>query len=84
MPAIKTLVISTLCAAFTMSAIPDLSFAAKAPKKDRRSTMTEAQKKDLRRRGREWCLKNYAKGNASTIDRVEILTDGSIRCWYFG
>jgi hypothetical protein len=57
------------------------SFAASKP--DRRSKMTEAQKKDLRKRGREWCRKNHAKGNAEIIS-VDIMTDGSIRCWYRG
>jgi hypothetical protein len=84
MPSLKNALISSICAALAVTAIPDMSFAAKAAKKDKRSMMTDAQKKELRRRGREWCLKNHAKGSAATIDRIEILTDGSIRCWYFG
>jgi hypothetical protein len=72
----------TICTAFVFTAIPEMSFAAaKVVKKDRRSTMTDAQKQDLRRRGREWCLKNHAKGNSQILS-IDILTDGSIRCWF--
>jgi hypothetical protein len=70
--------------AFTLSLPVDTAFAAKAAKKDRRSQMTAEQKKDLRKRAREWCIKNYAKGNAAVIDRIDILSDGSVRCWYRG
>ena len=77
----KTIFISTICATFAVTALPDMSFAAAKVKKDRRSAMTDAQKTELRRRGREWCLKNYAKGNGEILS-IDILTDGSIRCWF--
>ncbi len=49
----------------------------------KRSQMTAAQKKELRRRGREWCMKNHIKG-PSTFDRIEIMSDGRVRCWWRG
>jgi hypothetical protein len=60
------------------------SEAAPKPKKDKRSQMTAEQKKDLRRRAREWCIKNYARGNAAEIVRIDIQSDGRVRCWYRG
>jgi hypothetical protein len=57
------------------------SFAASKP--DRRSKMTAAQKQELRKKGREWCRKNHAKGNAEILD-IQIMSDGGIRCWYRG
>jgi hypothetical protein len=75
-----------LLAAAAAIAIPMsiASEAASKPKKDKRSQMTEEQKKELRRRAREWCIKNYAKGNAAEIVRIDIQSDGRVRCWYRG
>jgi hypothetical protein len=43
--------------------------------------MTEEQKKELRRRGLEWCRKNLVHGGGWVV-RVEITRDGGVRCWY--
>jgi D-Tyr-tRNAtyr deacylase len=56
--------------------------AAAATKKSRRDAMSEAQKKDLRKRAYEWCRKTYLKGGGGYIMRVEIMNDGRVRCWY--
>ena len=50
---------------------------------DKRSKLTDAQKKELRKRGKDWCLKNKIKGTA-TFSRVEIMSDGRVRCWWRG
>ena len=50
---------------------------------DKRSKMTPAQKKELRKRAREYCLKHYVKG-AGYLERVEILSSGQVRCWIRG
>jgi hypothetical protein len=54
---------------------------AASKKPDVRSTMTEEQKKELRRRGLEWCRKNLVHGGGWVV-RVEITRDGGVRCWY--
>lgn len=53
---------------------------AEAAKKSRRDQMTEAQKTALRKRAREWCIKNI-KGLRS-LERVEIKSTGKVVCWY--
>jgi hypothetical protein len=77
---LSTLIIS----AFALAVPMDAALAAKKkPKKDVRSGMTEAQKKQLRKAGREWCLKQHAKGTVY-IERIEIMSNGGIRCWLRG
>jgi hypothetical protein len=80
MPNLKNVLISSICAAFAVTAIPDISFAAK---KDKRSMMSEEQKKNLRKRAREYCNKTYAKGGAF-IERIEIQSTGKVICWIRG
>jgi hypothetical protein len=58
----KNILIGSICAAFTLTAIPAMSEAAKTAKKDKRSMMTETQKKDVRRRAREYCNKTPRGG----------------------
>jgi hypothetical protein len=55
----------------------DEGFAAK---KNKRDSMSEAQKKKLRKNARDYCLKTYAKGTA-TLERVEIQQSGKVICW---
>jgi hypothetical protein len=76
----KNVLIGSICAAFTLTAVSAMSEAAKATKKDKRSTMSDAQKKDLRHRAREYCVKKYAKGT-SEIESVDILSTGKVICW---
>lgn len=80
MATFKKIMIPTLCAALTLSFIPEMSFAAK---KDKRSQMSEKQKKDLRVRAREYCNKTYAKGGAF-VERIEIQSTGKVICWIRG
>ena len=80
MATFKKILIPTLCAALILSFIPEMSFAAK---KDKRSTMSEKQKKDLRVRAREYCNKTYAKGGAF-VERIEIQSTGKVICWIRG
>jgi hypothetical protein len=79
----KNILIGSICAAFTLTAIPAMSEAAKTAKKDKRSMMTETQKKDVRRRAREYCDKTYAKGGAF-VESVDILSTGKVVCWIRG
>jgi hypothetical protein len=77
---VMKLAVIALCAS-----LPTLTTAeaAKAKKgSNKRDQMSAEQKKELRRKGREWCIKNHAKGN-STIERIEIMENGSIRCWFY-
>jgi hypothetical protein len=80
MATFKKIVMTSLCAALALSIIPEMSFAAK---KDKRSTMSEKQKKDLRVRAREYCNKTYAKGGAF-VERIEIQSTGKVICWIRG
>jgi hypothetical protein len=57
------------------------AFAATA-NKDARAKMTEQQKTAARDRGRAWCKKNYAGSGGAYVVRVEILSDGRVRCWF--
>lgn len=80
MATFKKIAVTTLFAALTLSIIPNMSFAAK---KDKRSSMSDKQKKDLRVRAREYCNKTYAKGGAF-IERIEIQSTGKVICWIRG
>lgn len=80
MAIIKKLFISSICATVVLTVIPSMSFAAK---KDKRSMMSEKQKKDLRVRAREYCNKTYAKGGAF-VERIEIQSTGKVMCWIRG
>ncbi len=57
--------------------------AAASAKKDARKSMTAAQKADLRKKGLEWCKKNFIRGSMHIV-RIEILSNGSVRCWVKG
>ncbi len=56
--------------------------SAEAAKKSARDRLSEAQKKEIRKRAYEWCRKTYLKGGGGHIMRVEIMNDGRVRCWY--
>jgi hypothetical protein len=73
---------SGLIACGLMIGNADLAAAA-STKKDVRKTMSEKRKAELRKWGREWCIKNYIRGSTHIL-RVEILSDGRVRCWYKG
>ncbi len=53
-------------------------------KKDVRSGMTEKQKAELRAKAREWCKKQIVGKSGGRVVRVEILSNGSARCYYGG
>jgi hypothetical protein len=73
---IKSALIGSICAAVVLASVAVPSEAAK----DKRSTMSEAQKKQLRARAREYCMKNFVKG-LKELDRVEIQSTGKVICW---
>jgi hypothetical protein len=55
------------------------SYQFAASTKRTKVNMTKTQKSELRRRAYEWCRKQIVHGD---VLRVEILSDGSVRCWY--
>lgn len=57
--------------------------AVASTKKDVRKTMREKRKAELRKWGREWCKKKHIRGSAHIL-RIEVLSDGRVRCWYKG
>ena len=59
-----------------------VAYAATA-NKDARSKMTDKQKTDLRKRAWDWCRAHYA-GGGTYVFRVEILSNGHVRCWLKG
>ncbi len=61
-----------------------VSADAAAKNKDTRANLTQEQKAAIRARARAQCAKKYALGNMADVIRVEILSDGSVRCWYRG
>ena len=61
-----------------------VSVDAAAKNKDARASLTQEQKAAIRARARAQCAKKYALGNMADVIRVEILSDGSVRCWYRG
>ncbi|MGQ0484831.1 MAG: hypothetical protein ACT4SY_05700 [Hyphomicrobiales bacterium] len=54
-----------------------------AAKKDVRANLTQQQKAEIRAKARAYCVKRYASGAAEVV-RVEILSDGRVRCWIRG
>lgn len=55
--------------------------AAKKKKKSE-SGLSEGEKAALRKKFTPVCIKKYAQGGSGTIIRVEVLSDGSVYCWY--
>jgi hypothetical protein len=72
----KSLLFTSICLIFAASAIGVPAEAAK----DKRSTLSEAQKKKMRADARAYCMKNYVKG-LKELDRVEIQSTGKVICW---
>jgi hypothetical protein len=73
---------AVLASVFVMDlAAVDVATAANKAKQTVRDRMTAEQKKELRRRAREWCTKKYIHGTAY-IDRVQIQSDGRVICYY--
>lgn len=56
---------------------------AASAKKDARKVMTSAQKADLRKKGLDWCRKNFVRGSRHIV-RIEVLSNGNVRCWIKG
>jgi hypothetical protein len=75
-----TAIIATVVAANFL--VADISFAA-SKKKNVRDSMSAEQKKEVRRKARDWCAKKIRNGN-SYVDRIEIKSDGRVICWYRG
>jgi Ni/Co efflux regulator RcnB len=76
----KKLLAALIAISFVLA--PDLAFAAAKKKKDVRSGMSEEQKAKIRKRAWDWCKKNYVGHGQGQVVRVEILSDGRVRCWY--
>lgn len=74
-----------LIAAFVAAGVM-AGFAADAdaaPKKKKtNSGLSEAEKAELRKKYRPICMKRYAQGGSAVILKVEVLSDGSVYCWY--
>ena len=74
---------ATLIAASLVAGLAVAADAA-AKNKDTRANVTQEQKAAIRARTRAQCAKKYALGNMADVVRVEILSDGRVRCWYRG
>ena len=61
-----------------------VSADAAAKKKEARANLTQEQKAEIRAKARAYCVKTYASGGAAQVVRVEILSNGSVRCWIRG
>ncbi len=73
---LKFALLTTLTVAF-VTPLAGVAFAKK------RDAMSEKEKKDIRKRAREYCNKTYAKGGAF-VERVEIQSTGKVICWIRG
>jgi len=71
---------AALLAASLMSGLAISADAA--GKKDVRSTLTREQKAQIRAKAKAYCAKKYTRGSIADVIRVEILSDGRVRCWY--
>ena len=69
-----------LVMAFAVAAATFATGLSTAAEAKRRDQMTAAEKKELRKRAREWCMKKYVKGTV-TFERVEIRANGQVICW---
>lgn len=74
---LKAIVAGLIASAFVFGSMDAPNPEAKSVRK----ALTEAQKADLRKKGREWCMKNYIRGGAFIV-RIEIMSDGRVRCWF--
>jgi hypothetical protein len=79
---LKSLTVALAAVVATSFMVADVSFAA-SKKKNVRDSMSAAQKKELRRKAREWCEKKIRNGS-DYIDRIEIKSDGRVICYYRG
>jgi hypothetical protein len=62
----------------------DIAFAAsKNSGTSVRDRMSDAQKKELRRRAMDWCKKKFRDG-ANSIERVQIQSNGKVICYIRG
>ena len=57
------------------------AFTALAASKNKRDSLTPEQKKELRKRGMEWCRNTFRKDGYTHIERVVIREDGRIVCY---
>lgn len=73
----KKVITLAIASALAVTFTAPLALDASAKK---RADMTEKEKKELRKRAREYCLKAYAKGT-SELERVEIKSTGKVICW---
>lgn len=55
-----------------------------AAKKNTRENLTQEQKAEIRAKARAYCVKTYTSGGVGQVARVEILSDGRVRCWIRG
>jgi hypothetical protein len=71
----KAILAGVIASAFIFGSMGAPVADAKTVKK----TLTAAQKADLRKKGREWCMKNYVQGGTFIV-RVEVRNDGRVVC----
>lgn len=76
---VKAVLAGIIASAFIFGSVGAPVADAKSVKK----TLTSAQKADLRKKGREWCLKNHIQGGA-TIVRIQVKNDGRVICYFKG
>jgi len=76
---IKAILAGVIASAFIFGSMGAPLADAKTVKK----TLTAAQKADLRKKGREWCMKNHIQGGAFIV-RVEVKNDGRVICYFKG
>lgn len=54
--------------------------ASTADAASKKKNLTEAQKKQMRDKAREYCTKHYVKGGNARLGRVYIRQDGRVMC----
>ena len=76
----KKLIAALLAAGLAAGLAADADAATK--KKKPKPGISEAQKKELRKKYAPICAKQYAQGGDGLITKVEVKPDGSVYCWY--
>jgi hypothetical protein len=59
----------------------DGSYLIAATSKSKRDQMSAEQKRALRKKAMEWCLKTYGHDGYTQIERVQIKSDGTVVCY---
>jgi hypothetical protein len=78
-PPLKVIFAGLVASAFIFGSVGPPVADAKTVKTVKKS-LTEAQKAELRKRGREWCMKKHIHSGTS-IAKVEVRSDGRVICY---